>query len=242
MTVSQNILSIVKERLNASEMTIAQFSKKIETSEATVKRIFSGGTCTLEKLDKICKVLNLDLADIGDIDRQRNLDRNAFFTKEQEELFAKYEFIFCFFYAILEVQNVKDIRRKFTFTQDEIEVSLEKLSNLNLILQDKNDRIKVLIPKTVKWIPGGLLEEKYKKVINQEFFDHDFEEKNSGLSMVSVPFSTASLEKVKQSSRSMIKDFLLHIDDKNISTKSERLWLVVAHRPWNFSLYKKFLK
>ena len=59
------VFEALKMHLKARGMTYADVAKALKISEATVKRIFASKNCTLERLDEICQLVQVDLAELA---------------------------------------------------------------------------------------------------------------------------------------------------------------------------------
>ena len=55
----------LRMHLKARGMTYADVARALKISEATVKRIFATKSCTLERLDSICDLVQVDLAELA---------------------------------------------------------------------------------------------------------------------------------------------------------------------------------
>ena len=65
MTGVAEITDALKRCLKSRGMTYAQLAKALGLSEASVKRLFSGGGFTLRRVEQICRVLDIDLFELA---------------------------------------------------------------------------------------------------------------------------------------------------------------------------------
>src|SRR6185369_8716568 len=74
----------LKAHLKARGMTYADVARALELSEATVKRIFALKNCSIERLDSLCELVQVDLAELArGMPRQSRLVNRL--TQAQEE-------------------------------------------------------------------------------------------------------------------------------------------------------------
>src|SRR5689334_15057214 len=66
MSLSTDLIDALKSRLRADGITYAKLAPQIGLSEAAVKRAFSKRVMTLARLEKICEVLGVGLADLAE--------------------------------------------------------------------------------------------------------------------------------------------------------------------------------
>src|SRR5689334_11046421 len=59
------VFDALKMHLKARGMTYADVAHALKVSEPTVKRIFAGRNCTLRRLDQMCDVLQVELAELA---------------------------------------------------------------------------------------------------------------------------------------------------------------------------------
>lgn len=241
MIDSKKILAELKHEVVRSGKTYAEIAKKLKISEATVKRIFNSGHCTLETLDALCKLLSFDFFDAAERARKREWQEPTFFTAEQEAVLDIDEATFCFFYTLLETRNVDYIKKNFTYSQAQIESSLDKFASVGLVKVNEDLRITLLVPHTIKWREDGLLQRRYSLGIHQEFFNNNFKSRDAFAAFISVPFSNEASEFLKVRTRELCGDMLSYMGSDTAMAK-DRLWLSVAFRPWYYSLYRKYLR
>jgi DNA-binding Xre family transcriptional regulator len=80
------VFDSIRAHLKARGMTYRDLASALELSESSVKRIISSNDCTLERLEEICRCLQLDLSDLlNSAPRQRKL-LNQLTWKQEEEL------------------------------------------------------------------------------------------------------------------------------------------------------------
>ena len=62
----------LKESVHSRGMTYAALARELGLSEASVKRMFSRGSFTLARIEKILTVLDLDLQEVARMSRSAN--------------------------------------------------------------------------------------------------------------------------------------------------------------------------
>src|ERR1700752_1415328 len=78
----------LKMHLKARKMNYADLARALKISEATVKRIFATRNCTLERLDKICELLEVDLAELARSGPREDRLVNRLTPSQEEQLLA----------------------------------------------------------------------------------------------------------------------------------------------------------
>jgi DNA-binding Xre family transcriptional regulator len=90
---TQSIVNMLKRALKFHRVTYADIAYELDLSEASVKRMFAKQHFTLERLESICSMVNLDFTDLlrlVDEDQHRisNLSH-----KQEEELVSDLKFL-----------------------------------------------------------------------------------------------------------------------------------------------------
>ena len=70
------LISTLKRVLKTRGVTYADLAGRIALSEASVKRLFSQGTFTLERLEEVCAALEIDVFELAKLARGE-LDKEA---------------------------------------------------------------------------------------------------------------------------------------------------------------------
>src|SRR3981081_3320052 len=74
--------------LKARGMTYADVARALKISEATVKRIFALKNCSLERLDAICQLVQVELAELARGTPRENRLINRLTREQEEELMS----------------------------------------------------------------------------------------------------------------------------------------------------------
>jgi DNA-binding Xre family transcriptional regulator len=64
MSQSSQLIDALKLELRRQRITYKQVAQTLELSEASVKRLFAGRFFTLERLERICQLLNMSFSDL----------------------------------------------------------------------------------------------------------------------------------------------------------------------------------
>src|SRR5256885_14514882 len=59
------LVDLLKRRLKAHGITYAQLATRLRLSEASVKRMFSRESFTLQRLEEVCRVVRIDFAELA---------------------------------------------------------------------------------------------------------------------------------------------------------------------------------
>ena len=66
MSTTADLVALLKTELKTAGITYAQVAQRLGMAESSVKRMFSkSGDMPLSRIDEICRVLNMDFADLA---------------------------------------------------------------------------------------------------------------------------------------------------------------------------------
>ncbi|MDE2119362.1 MAG: helix-turn-helix transcriptional regulator, partial [Betaproteobacteria bacterium] len=84
MASSSDLVTALKRELKAAQVTYAELARRLGLAESSVKRMFSRGDMSLQRVDQICHALKLDFSDLA----QRVVDSQPLLqslSREQEQ-------------------------------------------------------------------------------------------------------------------------------------------------------------
>src|SRR5579864_8616015 len=84
MAQALQLVSALKAALKTQGKTYAEVARALKLSEASVKRCFSQGSFTLERLEQICEVAGLEISDLMELAVESKPPFTSL-TPEQEE-------------------------------------------------------------------------------------------------------------------------------------------------------------
>ena len=83
MSQSGQLIDTLKRELRRQRITYRQVARALELSEPSVKRLFAGRFCTLDRLEKICQLLGLGFNDLVQL-MEKDVELTSQLTLEQE--------------------------------------------------------------------------------------------------------------------------------------------------------------
>ena len=64
MSQTSQLIDTLKRELRKQRITYRQVASALELSEASVKRLFAGRFFTLDRLERICELLNMSFSEL----------------------------------------------------------------------------------------------------------------------------------------------------------------------------------
>lgn len=242
MAQAQSIVNALKRCLKSRGMTYRDLAAKLGISEVSVKRMFSGKKLSLDRLEEICRALDMSFYDLAKMSTERTDNESEQLTLTQEEALAKNDRLFCFFYLLMSGKSSANIVKNYQFSPAEATRHLIRLDELGLIELQIGNRVKPRVSINYHWIKGGPLERRYAGEIKKEFLQVPFTNPNERLRLLGGYLSERSMQALKKRMDRIIIDFreMSEADcalqkETKASQPSHPIWFMVACRPWVFS-------
>lgn len=162
------IVECLKGIVRAKGWTYKQLGDKVGLSEATVKRIFQGTPCNVDKLLQLCDVLEISFTDLVQLSSDKGPEK-YYLTKEQDDFFAANLDHYAFFYAIYygTEGTLKDLQRKWDISDEEAFLYLRQLEKLGLVEVHPDNHYRFKVSGQLNVIDDGA-------VIHSEFVASEF--------------------------------------------------------------------
>lgn len=165
------ILSELRRELKGRGLRVSRLAEELDVAEPTVWRWLRGEGLTLDRLDEICAIADLDVRDLlarGDDERQES------FTLAQERVLAADRGLALVFFAVLHGAQNRDLEQEFGLPADRLSSHLERLKRLGLIEIPARGRIRLKVRRSVRWRRGGPLSVAFERTVKPLFMSMDF--------------------------------------------------------------------
>ena len=237
-----NILIIaLKQQLKNTKKTYADIADYLQLSESTIKRLFNSNSLSINRLEKICRFIGIELIDLMQIANQK-IQRVNQLTHAQEQTLIDNEKLLLVMVAVLNGMKFAEILKQYTFTEAECYQCFKQLEALELIELLPFNQFKILVANDFSWIPGGPIEKFFNLNLRHDFFATDFKEHDELFmclnGMLTVD-NNALLQKKLQQVKKIFHDF--HHDSINTGlAHAQSSALIIALRPWIPAIFNKF--
>lgn len=238
MSQIENILTTVKRLLKANGITYAQVAVVLDLSEASVKRLFSDHSVSLERLEKVAQLLGMEIIDVmHEAEKDRRLVSILEFEQEQQLVSDKRLLLVA--HLVVNGWRFQDILRSYAFTEPELISCLIKLQKIGLLELLPSNKIKLAISPQFHWQRGGPVQQFFLKNFLHDFFDPAFVDDNSTLCAMSGFLSPQSQRQLAEKIAELEIFFTERIrhDAKQAVDQRTHCGCVLAIRPWQSKLY-----
>ncbi|TMG80226.1 MAG: helix-turn-helix domain-containing protein [Betaproteobacteria bacterium] len=237
MALKSRLVDALKACLKARALTYGALAKRLGLSEPTVKRMFSRGSFTLERIERILEVIELDLQELARLAREGS-PAPAELTQEQEFGLARDERLFSVFWLVQNQWSFAEIVAGFAISRAELTAAYARLEHLQLIRWGPGERARLLVRRDFRWRDGGPVKKTYGPRVMSEFLAARFKQPLEFLRFESRQMSPESAALLKRRLERLALDFneLAEADSAAPGGKRIGVALLAACRPWEFSV------
>lgn len=235
MPATSRFVEALKKSVRSRGLTYAQLARRLQLSEASVKRMFSRGTFTLARIEEVLDAVELDLYDVARMSRGPN--GGTPLTHEQELGLARDERLLGVFWLVLNGWSFDEIVTSRALTRTELTIAFARLEKLRLIEWGPRERVRLLVPRDFAWRPGGPAKKAYAKRAMAEFLDGRFDAPLELIRFEPRELSLESAAALKRKLERLLAEFneMAEADSALPSGRRVAVALLAACRPWEFS-------
>lgn len=175
MARSKQLVDAIKVTLKQQGITYRRLAQKLDVSESTIKQMFANGNFSLNRLDLICELLDVDLNALLELSESLE-DRVTSISLEQEQALVEDRKLLVVAYCLVNHWKVDEIVERYDISDIEVITLLARLDKMRLIELQPNNKVRLLMANNFSWNPNGPIEKYFRSTIQTEFFNTTFEE------------------------------------------------------------------
>lgn len=242
MAQTTALLKTLKQALKDACLTYQDVAHHLGMSEANVKRLFATQRVTLDRLEQICGLMQLDLSDLFELYNESR-QRISNLTQEQEKELVSDAKLLLVAVSVRNHLSYEDIIKHYQISEAECIRCLARLDRLKIIDLLPNNRIKLLIDEYFNWLPHGPIERFFQQQIQTQFLKSNFSKDRELRLFEFGLLGDSSTQVMINKLKALTVEFTdLHRQDLNLPLeKRYNQGLLVAIRPWDLDAFKPFL-
>lgn len=239
MAQSEALIDTLKQALKSHRLTYAQIAEKLNMSEANIKRMFASKRFTLERLEEICKLIQMELSDLFQL-YEESRQHITQLTMEQEQELVKDVTLLFVAVGVRNRLSFDDIVNNYQVSEAECIHCLAKLDKLKIIDLLPNNRIKLRIDDDFSWLPNGPIDRFYEQQIKNQFLKSRFKGELEQRLFLFGLLGDSSTQIIKNKMQSLAKEFTdLHRQDAKLPLKKRHnMGFILAVRPWELDVFQ----
>jgi DNA-binding Xre family transcriptional regulator len=238
MTQTAPIFDALKRALRQRGLTYAEVAHALELSESSVKRLFARKDLTLERLERVCALMQLEVTDLLELVRDAESHITEL-TEAQERELVETPKLLLVGVLVLSYWTAADIMGTFRLAEPELVKLLLRLDRMGVIELLPGNRIKLKLARNFAWRKAGAIQRFFEARMQQQFFESSFSNEGELRLVMFGGLSRRSNELIQQRLRRVAEEFddLVQEDrriDRRMRTGNS---LVLAVRPWEPLLF-----
>jgi transcriptional regulator with XRE-family HTH domain len=235
--LTSTLVDTLKRLLKSRGITYRQLADGIQLSEASVKRIFSEESFTLQRIEEICLFLDIDFFELAKQARG-NASASEHMSIEQEAALAADPRLLGVFYLVFNDWQLDDIIEHYEMPKPEGIGHLAHLDRLKLIDLLPNDQVRVRVAKSVRLRQDGPIKMSHGPAVLADFMSGQFSKMGGLFRFEFRELSRSSLAILQRKVDRLAQEFneLAELDSYLPSDERQTVGLAGAIRPWQISL------
>ncbi|MEM9533124.1 MAG: helix-turn-helix transcriptional regulator [Pseudomonadota bacterium] len=232
----RQLVSSLKRIMRSRGITYASLAQALGISEASVKRTFSQRTFTLDRLAKICEVLDLSIYELARTARLAEDDLPKELSAEQENALAADPLLLAYFYLLINGWRPARIAGHFKMPRPRHTKLLIRLDRLALIRLLPGNQVVLVTSRTIEWRPDGPVRALYESLVLREFLNFSFDKPTERYRFASAELSSASAQLLARKVDRLVREFdeMAELDLTLPASKKTGVGLLIGQRPWAF--------
>jgi len=174
MVQSKRIVQALKGVLKERRVSYDQVARHLDLSLSSVKRLFSTGGFTLERVEAICDLAGVDILELA---RQAEAQRLevASLTEDQERELIGDPALLLVAICALNRWRFGRIVQHYQLSEPRLIQLLARLDRMGLIELLPGNRIKLRVARNFAWLPGGPIHRYFVDHVQSAFLSGRFE-------------------------------------------------------------------
>jgi len=238
MSQTSQLISALKRLLKARGITYKQIGEHLHLSEISVKRQFSKQSFTMQTLEAICNLMQIEFSDL--VKAAEAVDTVSQLTeKQEEELVSDVESVLVAT-CVLNHWTFQRIITTYRFSEAECISKLLRLERIGMIQLLPENRVKLKISRDFSWLPGGPIQQFFRARAQTDFLNTNFNKPGEILRFQHAMISPSSNLRFQQRLQRLVQEFTALQDDSttNPVDSSFGTSLFIAMRPWEPEVFQ----
>ena len=228
------IVEALKKVARLRGVTYAELARRVQLSEASVKRLFSQRTFTLVRLAQFCDALEIDLGELARIARGREGDAPQM-SLAQETALAADARLLAVFYLVVNGWTFDEIVARYEISPAQCIGCLAKLDRLKLVDLMPGNRVRVRAPRGTRLRTDGPIRRRHGRRAVEDFLAPQFDRAGGYFTFEFRDLSRASFEILRRKLERLAAEFqeLGELDSHVAPNRRETIGMALGLRPWS---------
>lgn len=227
------LIAMLKRQLKQQGKTYRDVATTLGLSEPSVKRLFSSGQFSLERVVEVCALLGFTLAELAQ-EAGASASRLRTLTAVQEKELVSDPMLLLVAVCALNHWTLKDMLAAYRLSEAECLQRLLRLDRLHLISLLPGNRIRLNVSRDFDWLVDGPIRQYFREQGLVDFLDSDFAHADQSLTFSHGMLTASALDKMHAQLRQLRQSFAQLHDESLASPLPKRRGsgLLLAMREW----------
>lgn len=233
MAELQQLLVTLKRQIKARGLTYRDVAAALKLSEPSVKRLFSTGNLSLERLVDICALLDMTLAELTQAAAAATPRLGRLDEKLEAELVSDPRLLLVAVCA-MNHWRLADIVARYQLDEPECLRHLLRLDRMRLIDLLPGNRIRINVTRDFNWRPGGPIERYFAGHGRDDFLSGRFDSPHEEVFFVHGMLTPEARAQFRAQLEKLRRHFASLHDDSQSAPIGERrgTGMLLALREW----------
>ena len=233
MAQSAHLLATLKRLLRQRGITYARIAVVLQMSESSVKRLFAREDFSLQRLEQVCALLDLELSELAQLASAEQQRLQMLTAAQEAELVADLRLLLVTI-SVLNQWPAQRIVDTYVLSEAEVTLYLLRLDRLGLIELGAGNRVRLKLARDFSWRPHGPIQQFFAAHVRDDFFDTRFAGAGEQLLFVHGMLSEEANARLQGRMRRLVQEFNeLHGEQhEGPAALRHGTSMLVALRPW----------
>ncbi len=233
MSESAQVISTIKRQLKSQGLTYRDLAHALSLSEPSIKRMFSSGRLTIDRLEQIGSFLGFTLVELTK-EAQATQPALRTLTEKQEREVVSDPKLLMVAVCALNHWTMREIVELYRLTDAECIKCLLQLDTLRIIDLLPGNRIRLNVSRDFDWLPFGPIRQYFRTRGIDDFLLSNFTREGESMAFVHGMFTEQALAQILDELRRLRKKFAeLHEESLSAPLSKRRgIGLLLALRGW----------
>jgi hypothetical protein len=243
MSTSQVLVDVLKGELKRAGVTYAALARSLGMAESSVKRMFAKGDMPLARVDKICRVLKTDFAELAREVAGQQPQRHEL-TLEQENAVVADRKLLLLAICVQSQWTFEQIVSTYRYTEAEVVQGLARLDKLGIVELRPMNRYRLRVAQTFRWRPHGPVMQFFRGNVIGDYYAGGFDGEGETLMLVHGSIGRSLAASFAERLQRVADDFARqHLADQRLPDDQRRSYtLVIGMRSWLFAAFRDVLR
>ena len=241
MTQTPALINTLKQQLKARGKTYAHVASHLGMSEASIKRLFIEQSFSLQRLELVCQMINLQLSELMTLMEKEQPQLQKLST-EQEQQLVDDALLLMIAIHVMNGNSFDQLCSEIAISKTDCIQKLALLDRLRIIELLPNNRIKLLIAPNFRWQRNGPIQGFFQQHVEHDFFRSPFTAHDENLLVLNGELCELSQQEIQRKMDKLAQEFnaLAQQDQKLPTSQRKNITVVLAARAWQLALFDRY--